>query len=183
MLCADETTLTLFNTTSDQSSAYPLFMSTALLPKAIRRKACNLVNIALLPKFLKRFHPGSSTMKMAALKRRLTWTCITVALQALLEDAVDVGPLPGYWCVMHTALLCNGAALSCVFGVSPVFWAVCFTVLSCVACASSYQGTYKLFGEAALRRVFLVPFLYLAGTRESGTHTRERRVSRDLIHP
>ncbi len=91
----DETTLTLFNTSSDQSSTYPMFLSVALLPRHLRRKPGNLINIALLPKFLKRHHPKASTTRSASLKRWLTWTSLRVVLKELL-DCADAGPIPGY---------------------------------------------------------------------------------------
>ena len=93
--CADETTLTLFNTTSDQSSSYPLFLSLALMPKDLRRKPSNLTNLAFLPKFLKRRHRGAGIDKLSRLKRMLVWTCLRTVLRELIED--DAGsPIPAY---------------------------------------------------------------------------------------
>ncbi len=97
-LLVDETTLTLFNTTSDQSSTYPLFLSCGLLPKSARRKPGNLVNIALLPRFLKRLHRGAGANKRAHLKRLLVWAAMKVVLGDLLDPEPD-SPVAGYWSV------------------------------------------------------------------------------------
>ncbi len=92
---ADETTLTLFNTTSDQSSTYPLFLSLALLPKGIRRKPGELVNIALLPRYLKRQHGDAGPEKRAHQKRLLVWDAMKVVLADLL-DPEPKSPVAGY---------------------------------------------------------------------------------------
>ncbi len=96
---ADETNLTLFNTTSDQSTAYPLFLSSALIPRGTRRKPGNLVHLALLPKYLKRLHRLTSSARHAHNKRVLTWSSLQVVLQDLFEESLDGGPIPGYWYV------------------------------------------------------------------------------------
>ena len=94
-LFSDETCLTMFNTMSDQSTTYPMFLTLGTLPKEIRRSQSGLVNVALLPKYLKRQHRGGPT-KHAANKRRLTWEALEVILQELLPpvmkaDAEEAG--------------------------------------------------------------------------------------------
>ena len=150
---ADETSLTLFNTTSDQSTTYPMFLSSALLPKGIRRKPGNLVNVALLPKFLKRLHPGLSSQKNAHLKRLLVWPSLRAVLQPLIEPDEE-GPVPGYWCVMLLRMFASCELCSHASRLSS-------SVTLIVTC--SYQGDYVLFGEHQKRRVFLALLLYLGG--------------------
>ena len=140
----------MFNTTSDQSSAYPLFVTLGLLPKALRRKPSNLANLAFLPKFLKRCHRGAGVAKLAHLKRCLVWAAIKIALHDLVVDDKD-SPLPAFRCA--SLLSCCRVVLVC-FVTIPIRPLTTF----------SFQGVYTLFGEAEPRRVFLTPLLYLGGT-------------------
>ncbi len=82
---SDETCLTLFNSNSDQASAYPLFLSLGLVPRSERLRPASLTTLALLPKFLKRFDEDKGSAKLAHLKRQLTWKCFECVLAPLLE--------------------------------------------------------------------------------------------------
>lgn len=88
---ADETSLTLFNTTSDQATTYPMLCTLGLLPKNLRRFPSNLITLALLPKYLSRKHPGASTEKHAHFKRAITWDSILLVLQELGSDDKEFG--------------------------------------------------------------------------------------------
>ena len=88
ILYSDETNLTLFNTSSDQSTTYPLFLAIATLPKEVRRSQQGLINVALLPKYLRRLHKGAAS-KQADLKRGLTWEALRVVLRDLLVPSDD----------------------------------------------------------------------------------------------
>ncbi len=76
-----------------------MFLSVALLPRSLRRQPGNLMNVALLPKFLKRYHPKVSDTRSASLKRWLTWASMKVVLQELIECGGESNPMPEYWCV------------------------------------------------------------------------------------
>ena len=73
-------------------------MSLALLPKALRRKAKNLVNLAFLPLLLKRKHRKASVQKKAHLKRSLVWAAVSVVLRPLMkvDGDDDSSPVRGY---------------------------------------------------------------------------------------
>ena len=88
ILFSDETCLTLFNTSSDQSTTYPMFMTLGTLASERRRRQDALVNVALLPKYLKRQHRGGAEAQ-AANKRRLTWCALGTILEALQPTEIN----------------------------------------------------------------------------------------------
>ncbi len=108
-----------------------MFLSIGTLPRVLRRKPGNLVNVALLPKFLRRHHPKASTTREASLKRWLTWTSMRVVLRDLLESD-DMGPVPGYRYVvmfLHAVLL-GGAQYAS--------WIGCICVADCALAGAAY---------------------------------------------
>ena len=88
ILFSDETCLTIFNTMSDQSTTYPMFLTLGTLPKDVRRSQSGLVNVAVLPKYLKRQHRGGAPVH-AGNKRTLTWEALTIILGDLLPTNND----------------------------------------------------------------------------------------------
>ena len=89
---ADETNLSLFNTTSDQAQTYPMLLSLGLLPAEMRLQAKAFEVVAVLPRLLKRLHPKTSDSALADLKRQLTWRALSEVLQSLDGMAVsDLG--------------------------------------------------------------------------------------------
>ena len=98
----DETVLTRFNTTSDQSSTYPLLVSIGSRSQEMQLKPSAYEVVAVFPKFLKRRHKVSDK-KLADYKRQLTWATMNVALGPLHADALD-GASFRYVCVVADVL-------------------------------------------------------------------------------
>ncbi len=142
ILFSDETNLTSFNTNSDQSTAYPLFLTLGLLPATERRKSDGLVNIAMLPKFLKRLHTGSASV-LADLKRLLTSLALESALGDLIHGVEQSGD------VASRRVDADASERTQV-----------------LMQEYAYIGEYSLFGEESKRRVFAYLSLYLGDLPE-----------------
>ena len=156
-LHADETTLSRFNTTSDQASTYPMLISLGLLPAQWRLKPAAYELLAFLPRLLKRLHKKKSTEAMADLKRQLTWLSMADVLAPL--DVVNVSD-NGYR---------FASCLSVVVVIVNVWWVRAFVssarhiadVVPETGC--SFLGRMAVGTPAVERNVFLVPLLYIAG--------------------
>ena len=102
---ADETNLSLFNTTSDHAATYPMLVGLGLMPAPDRLKTKAFEVLAFLPRLLPRHHKDSSAAVKADLKRRLTWQAISLVLASL--DSMELGGY-GYRCALcrwHAVLL------------------------------------------------------------------------------
>ncbi len=105
-LCADETNLASFNTTSDQSSTYPLLVSLGLRRSEVRLKPWTLETLAFLPKYLARKHGKTSSKTRAHHKREVVWRSIAIVLYELSTRCEDAA-VSGYTYVLACALLCK----------------------------------------------------------------------------
>ena len=141
---ADETNLSLFNTTSDQASTYPMLVGIGLMPPEDRLKFKGFEVLAFLPRFLPRRHPDTSTATKADLKRRLTWLAINHVLAGLALPEVDDF---GYRCVVSCFRSCPHMQL-----LGHLTW-----------CECRYLGTMRVGRTAVQRDVYLLPMLYIAG--------------------
>lgn len=177
---ADETNLTLFNTTTDQSTTYPLLYTFGALPNKLRLKPKSYEVLALLPKFLKRLHPGSPEVK-ADLKRKLCWQALREVLEPLaltkVSDCgyayVDINAL-SYTLTGGTALWVNmPAERSGAFAMSLLF--LCCTL---PVPASSLRGMRSL-----RRYVDLPEEQRLCGVKDCPDCVRSTGVARsDIDH-
>ena len=84
---ADETNLVSFNTTSEQSTTYPMLVASGLTPGRHRMKTNATETLAFFPKFLEERHPDASEALHADLKRELVWRCMAIVLQDMCVDS------------------------------------------------------------------------------------------------
>lgn len=85
ILCADETPLTVFNSSSDTTQAYPVYMSNGLLPDDVPD---NMMIVALLPHYSDTAFPQCSESQHAMNRCMLVWK----ALALLLPDFTNLCP-------------------------------------------------------------------------------------------
>ena len=86
---ADETTLTQFNSSSDFSHAYPLYVGNGLLSPSIRQSAAGLDVLGIMPLYRPTKHKSISDALHTVNRRILAWRCLRLLLAPLFEANDD----------------------------------------------------------------------------------------------